>query len=67
MGGKRTVLTLSAAIVATLVCAGVASAAPPTAEAEPDPGLCSNLHPRLPKGIDDGLTGGQMIHPCRPT
>jgi hypothetical protein len=65
MGGKRTVLILSAAVSAMLVCAGAASAAPPPPGGVAVPVTCSDQSPGT-IGDGKGPGGGQMIHPCGP-
>jgi ABC-type transport system substrate-binding protein len=69
MGGKRkrTVLVLAAAVVAALACSGAASATTTAAVAAGNP-YCATERPDSvdPWLSDGGLTGGQMIHPCRP-
>jgi hypothetical protein len=71
MGGKRTVLALSAAVAAALA-AGAAGAAPAAADGVADPvgsgpPLSSYhvIHVR-PDLVSDNPCGGQMIHDCKP-
>jgi hypothetical protein len=67
MGGKRTVLVLSIAVVSTLGGAGVASAMPPPTPVGPAPITCSGVHPDQFMGNGGpGPGGGQMIHHCGP-
>jgi hypothetical protein len=71
MGGKRTVLVLSIAVVSTLGGAGVASAMPPPTPVGPAPVMCSDMHPDHLMGNGDpggpgDPGGGQMIHHCGP-
>jgi hypothetical protein len=70
MGGKRTMMVLSAAAVLTMLAGpGVASAEPPPAGGRPPgrpvPVLCGDWHPPTSVGVNEpDPGGGQMIHGC---